>query len=506
MDKKGQLGAGVVLSYLSQALQIIVTLFYTPIMLRMLGQSEYGLYQLTYSVVSYLSLFTFGFSSSYIKFYSNCKTHKDSKKRISELNGMFFSIFTVLGFVVFALGVILVINTDAVLGGNLSRSELASCKVLMGIMIVNCSLHFPAIVFNNYIIAHEKFVWLQIINLIGIILNPCLTFPLLLMGYKSVSLAITLLVITIVKLVVSSLYCICKIQYEMSFSNMKFRLLKEIGIFSGWIFIENIVSTINVSLDRFLLGKMVGSISVAIYAVGGQINTLYTTLSTSIASVFTPRINKIVAESGDDGRLSRLLIKVGKIQLSILMFVLLGFTIFGRRFMLLWAGDGYENAYYVALILIFPNTIELIQNIAIEIQRAKNLQKFRSVIYLSICICNVLVSIFFIHLWEEIGAALGTGLAWLIGSGFIMNAFYKKYVQLDILSFWKEMLYMGKIAIPLLILGYITQPYINSCPLLIYVFLILAFSVIYLSLLYLFGLRKSERIYINNCIKKLFIK
>ena len=43
---KSQLRAGILLSYISQMLQVLVTLFYTPVMLRLLGQTEYGLYQL----------------------------------------------------------------------------------------------------------------------------------------------------------------------------------------------------------------------------------------------------------------------------------------------------------------------------------------------------------------------------------------------------------------------------------------------------------------------------
>ena len=37
--------AGVILSYTGQIVKILVNLLYTPIMLRLLGQSEYGLYQ-----------------------------------------------------------------------------------------------------------------------------------------------------------------------------------------------------------------------------------------------------------------------------------------------------------------------------------------------------------------------------------------------------------------------------------------------------------------------------
>ena len=47
--------AGVMLSYTSEAVKILSSLLYTPIMLRLLGQSEYGLYSLVHSVVAYLS-------------------------------------------------------------------------------------------------------------------------------------------------------------------------------------------------------------------------------------------------------------------------------------------------------------------------------------------------------------------------------------------------------------------------------------------------------------------
>ena len=69
--------AGVILSYISEGIKVISGLVYTPIMLRLLGQSEYGLYQLVYSVVSYLSLLSFGFTASYIRFYSRAKAKNE---------------------------------------------------------------------------------------------------------------------------------------------------------------------------------------------------------------------------------------------------------------------------------------------------------------------------------------------------------------------------------------------------------------------------------------------
>ena len=44
--------AGVLLSYGQTALSTLISLTYTPVMLRLLGQSEYGLYTLVNGFVS----------------------------------------------------------------------------------------------------------------------------------------------------------------------------------------------------------------------------------------------------------------------------------------------------------------------------------------------------------------------------------------------------------------------------------------------------------------------
>ena len=55
---KNQLKAGVIFSYISTGITVLIQLIYLPIMIRILGQSEYGLYSVVSGVVSYLSLFS----------------------------------------------------------------------------------------------------------------------------------------------------------------------------------------------------------------------------------------------------------------------------------------------------------------------------------------------------------------------------------------------------------------------------------------------------------------
>ena len=79
MMKINQLKAGAALSYLSMLLGYIISILYTPLMLRLLGQSEYGLYNLVASTVSYLGLFSFGFGSAYMRYYSFYKVSNDKE-------------------------------------------------------------------------------------------------------------------------------------------------------------------------------------------------------------------------------------------------------------------------------------------------------------------------------------------------------------------------------------------------------------------------------------------
>lgn len=89
--KINQLKAGVILSYTSMFLGTIISILYTPIMLKILGQSEHGIYQLVASVVSYLGLLTFGFGSTYVRYYLRFKVKEETLK-IAKLNGMFLTV------------------------------------------------------------------------------------------------------------------------------------------------------------------------------------------------------------------------------------------------------------------------------------------------------------------------------------------------------------------------------------------------------------------------------
>src|SRR5690554_2328158 len=269
--KVNQLKAGVILSYSSMILGYIIAIVYTPIMLRLLGQSEYGLYNLVSSVVSYLGLLSFGFGSAYVRFYSRYKV-EDSEREIAKLNGMFLIIFSVIGVIAVFAGSVLVANTERIFGAKLLPAEMKTAKTLMMIMVFNIALSFPASVFNSYITANEKFVFQKLLQMIKVVANPFLVLPVLLLDYGSIGMVVITTALTILIDISNMIFCLKKLDMRFSFKEFDFTLMKEMTIFSSFLFMNMIIDQINWNVDKFLLGRFRGTIAVATYGLASQLN------------------------------------------------------------------------------------------------------------------------------------------------------------------------------------------------------------------------------------------
>lgn len=497
--------AGVILSYTGELVKILVSLVYTPIMLRLLGQSEYGLYQLVYSVVSYLSLLSLGFGSSYLRFYSRYKAQKD-EDGVAKLNGMFMIIFCSISVICVLCGIVMIGNIRSIFGTGLTDGEYDTAKVLMGLLIINLAMTFPNSVFNCSITAHEKFLFQKLLILFQNLFSPFLTLPLLIMGYGSVGMVSVTTFLTFAVLLSNMFYCFKKLHIRFEFHRLQIGLLKEMWVFTFFIFLNQIIDQVNWSVDKFLLGRLAGTTAVAVYGVGGQINTLYLQFSTSISNVFVPKVNRIVAESDDNEQLTKLFTKVGRIQFIVLGLILSGFVFLGKPFIDVWAGDGYGASYNVALLLIIPVTVPLVQNLGIEIQRAKNMHRARSIVYLFIAVANVFISIPLIKLMGPAGAALGTAISLCAGNILFMNWYYHSRMGMNMFYFWKEIAKFIPALIAPTIVGIVIMKFAHVSGLLHIGLYAIAYTAVYGLSMYFLGMNAEEKQLIMGPINKILRK
>lgn len=500
--KINQLKMGTFLSYFSMGAGYLVTLVYTPIMLRLLGQNEYGLYNLVSSVVAYLGLLNFGMGNAYIRFYIRYKVENERKK-IAKLNGLFLILFTFVAVVAVICGIFLVFNARLVFGSELTPSELDTARVLLSIMVFNTAISFPNIVFNSYITANEKFIFQKLMEMIRILVNPFIVLPLLLLGFGSIGLVISTTLLTIIIEISNIIYCFKKLKIEFEFKGFENQIVREILVFSSYVFIGLIVDQINWNVDKFILGRYHGAISVAIYGLAAQINTYYTQLSTAISNVFIPRVNVIVSDSNDNNILTKLFTKIGRLQFLILALVSSGFVFFGKPFINFWAGESYQDTYLVLLFLILPVTVPLIQNTGLAIQKAKNLHRFRSLLYLGIAICNVFLTLYSANIYGAIGAAIGTAISLIIGNVFCMNWYYHKKIGLDIIFFWKNIISMMTGLVIPFIYGLVINMFVDLDNLYFFLSSGLIYVLIYLFSMWSVGMNEYEKNLIGRPLKKL---
>lgn len=487
-----QLRAGAILSYISIFISIIIALVYTPIMIRLLGQAEFGLYSLIGSLAAYFSILDLGLGNAIVRYTARNRA-KGDKEFESRLNGTFIILYSIIGLITVIIGLIVYFNIEDIFKTSFTEIELYKAKLMIIILIVNFALSFPLSVFQSYIKAYERFVVDKLISIARTVMAPALILPLLLFNYGSVMMVMVTTSINILSLLYAMMYSIKRLNIKISFKFVEWSTLREIFGYSFFVFLAVIVDQINWNTDQFIIGLFLGTVPIAVYAIAMQFVRMYIQFSTAISGLLLPRASIMVANNATSEELTDFFTKYGRIQYLVLAFILSGFILVGKPFIQLWAGDNYTNAYYILLILLIPLTIPLIQNTGISILYASNLQAFRSMVLIFIAVLNVITSIPMVKFYGGIGAAIATSFSLIVGNVLIMNIYYHRKIGIDILYFWKN---ITKLSMPMLfalILGFSVNILIPSNTPLFILIKVVVFTIIYPIIMWFLGMNDNEK-------------
>ena len=434
------------MNYAIILLNTIVGLLYTPYMLRMMGKSEYGLYSLVASVISYLTILDLGLGNAVVRYTAKFRAEGKQREQY-EMFGMFFVLYVIIGAVALLLGSALYFNVDAMFGATMTVEELYKARIMILLLVFNLAFTFPMSIFGSIITAYEHFVFPRAVSIIRILLNTGVMICLRYMGYRAVAMVVVQTVCNVATLLLNYIYCKRYLKIRIFFRRFRWGFLQEVAIYSFWIFLNVIMDKVYWSTGQFVLGAVVGTAAVAVFAVAIQLQVMYMQFSTAISQLFLPKITGMVATNDDNRSISDLFIRTGRIQYIVMALVLSGFIVFGRQFIVLWAGAGYEDAYIICLLFFFSLLIPMIQNLGITILQARNQMKFRSLLYIFIAMAALAFQIVLARRYGGVGCAIAVSGALLLGQGLIMNIYYSKRQGIDIGRFWKEIFRMSVIPI-----------------------------------------------------------
>ena len=498
---RNELKAGAVLNYCLIFINTIVGLVYTPYMLRMMGQSEYGLYSLVASIISYLTILDLGMGNAIVRYTAKFRAEGKTEEQY-EMFGMFFVLYLIIGFIAIGAGMGLYLSVDAMFGNTMTVDELGKARIMMLILIFNLAFTFPMSIFGSIMTAYEKFVFPRVINIVRVILNTVIMVVLLKIGYRAITMVIVHTVFNVLTLVINYLYCRYCLRIKMYFRKFKWSFLKEVAVYSFWILLNVLMDKIYWSTGQFVLGAVSGTIAVSVFAVAIQLESMYMQFSSAISSVFLPKVTAMVTKDSDDKDLSDLFIRTGRIQYIVMSFILSGFIVFGQSFINIWAGPEYSESFIITLLFFVALLVPLIQNLGITILQAKNQMKFRSLLYIGIAAVALVLEVVLSKLFGGIGCAVAIAGALLLGQGLIMNIYYKRVQHIDITRFWLEILKMSIAPACVVAVSLVALRNVDTSSWISLFLSITVFAVVYMGLFYLLSMNKDERRLFTEPVKR----
>jgi len=387
-----QIKTASAVSYLTIITNIIVGIGLTPFILDKLGKSEYGLYTLVGSLIGYLALLDFGLTPTTVRFVSKY-IHEKNKDKEESFIATNLGIYAGLAIVIAIIGLIVYSTIDYYFH-NFSIDELHLFKVMYLLMLLNVFWGIIRGALVGIIIAYEQFNFPKILNYIRIILR-----------------AITIIIV-----------------------------LKSGGKALGIVIID---TALNLLLLFIYYGFVRFKLSVKFY---------YMTMSSAISGLFLPRATKMYVNKASHTEINNLMVKVGRIQWYVISNMLFGFVFFGEQFIKLWIGDGYEDSWIIAVIIMFVLTIPSLQNVGNSILEAYNLHARKIQVNTALAILSVVVAVFLVDIYDSIGIAVAIASSVVIGQVIYNNYYFKKHIGLKLMTYTLSMLKGNIISIPLIVI------------------------------------------------------
>ncbi len=483
-------------------LRVLIGFVYTPFMLMKVGDSQYGVYSLSLSLISFISLLDLGFGQTLVRYISRSRALENEEEE-AKLNGFFLRLYSLLALLALVVGLAVIFLYPLLCRETMLDSELRLFRLVFLILLADTVLSFPMCVFSANINAHEHFFYLKAADLVTLIAKYVLMTLLLMLGRKVLAVTIVSSAASITLKTVNAVYCRKKLSTRFSFGAFPREQAREIFLFSFFIFLNLVIDFLYNSTDTLILGAVRGTLAVTVYSFGVYFQTYFQELSTAMSGVFMPRVVYLYEHDRDMKGLSDLFLRVGRLQMALLLLALSGFVVYGKEFISLWLGSEYTDAYYIGLLVMIPCVVPLSQNIGISILRAMNLHKYRSYMYLAIAFLNVLISIPLAKRYSGIGAAAGTCIACIAGQILYMNHYYARKIGLDIRQYWKDLARFAALAVPQMAAAMLMKKLLPAAGWGAMAAHIVLYSLLYFAVFWLFSSNDYEKSLIRGLVDKL---
>jgi len=483
-------------------INIVVAFVMSPIIIRTLGNRNYGLWELVMSVIGYMGLLDLGIGPALIRFVAVANGKQD-KNDLQQTTSTAFAFFIVVGGVALLLFSVMGYFPQIVAGKE--TKDIANLGTVFLLLAIDAGLLFPLQVFVATLMGVQRHYFINGARGILTIVRALLTFYLLRRYPDKGLLMIALLepLFTAVQFVLftGAVYCDKNIP-NISLSAITWNKLRELFTFGAKSAIMMIASRLQNQSVPLIIGNVVGLGHVVYFVMPNRLIDYAKGFSQTIGVPLTPYFGESIGRGDREQLLKSWFNTTLALQIVSLAMPLIIFF-YGETFLALWIGKEYAVAgRWVIYFLLAGLVADSLATNSIRILTAQGLHGRNAIIWLLLSVLSIPLGILGASLWGVVGVTFGTTLVMVVGN-LVTVMLACSVMQVSLKIYCKETLL--HLVVPLLFLFLAMWACSNALPVTSYSNLLIQLLVtgcVYILAVWRFTLNEEVRDRIRIYLKK----
>ncbi len=394
-------------SWFSLGINILVGIFLSPFILHRLGDTAYGIWVLIFSITGYYGLFDLGIRSSVVRYVSKFMATGESDKLNRLINTSLWS-YTLIGGVAMLITFAGSLFVDSLF--RIPQEFLTTARWLFLMVGTAVSLGFPLGIFGGVLEGLQKFYFLNITNVISILLRAVLIVVALHHGYGLLTIALITVVLPLLIAILRAAIVLRLLPLRFSLQHFDRGALREIASYSSATFVVMIAYKLRFKTDELVIGAFLSSTAITYFSIGDRLLDYASEVVSSLAQIFVPMSSQSDAK-GDMQHLRKMFVLGNRACALIIFPISLILLILGKSVIEAWVGAKYvATSYPVLVVLCIPLTLMLAQGASPRILFGMAKHRTLSWVVALEALTNLILSIILVQRFGIIGDALGTSL------------------------------------------------------------------------------------------------
>lgn len=371
-----RLAKNTLMLYARMLLVMLVTLYTSRVVLRVLGVEDYGIYSIVGGVVVSFSILSNAMSGAISRFITFA-LGKGEIKRVKKLFGVSIFIQFCLGILIIACAEIIgpyLLNTQM----SIPQGRVEAANILFQFSLVTFIIKLFCVPFNALIISNERLSAYAYFGIGEVCLQLSVVFSLQIFAAdKLIMYGFLLVMVSLIYVTMQYIYCKHAFPLQMASPSFDKSMFKEMASFASWNFIGTSAGILKNQGVDIIVNVFTGVVVNAARGIAYQINTAVTSFSENFITALRPQIIKAYA-SEDKNRLNFLVEQGARFSGYLLLFLTIPLILEMGTLLQLWLKIVPPHAEtFAQLQLIDAVVVSLSQTLVIALLATGRIRNYQ---------------------------------------------------------------------------------------------------------------------------------